>query len=218
MKVDIVLQIRGRTGGWALEVSGTLGRDGMSFATVGRTNVDRSRGCLVDPNQVVASYEQEVAAVAARAEEAKDRIKNLTGTATSPDGAVTVTVGGAGALQSVSFGPRADELPKERLAEAIMAAARRAQAQASQRILEIMEPLVGEDSAALRSAGERTRGREDREDGVGGSSPGQRALEDEPAAAPEPVSAPPRPTRPRRPAVDDEDFESDSPLSREETW
>jgi DNA-binding protein YbaB len=176
------------------------------------------RGCLVDPNQVVASYEQEVAAVAARAEEAKDRIKNLTGTATSPDGAVTVTVGGAGALQSVSFGPRADELPKERLAEAIMAAARRAQAQASQRILEIMEPLVGEDSDAMRFVREQIPSPEEPEDEVEESYPGQQALEDEPAAAPEPVAAPPRPTRPRRPAVDDEDFESDSPLSREETW
>jgi DNA-binding protein YbaB len=173
---------------------------------------------LVDPNQVVASYEQEVAAVAARAEEAKDRIKNLTGTATSPDGAVTVTVGGAGALQSVSFGPRADELPKERLAEAIMAAARRAQAQASQRILEIMEPLVGEDSDAMRFVREQIPSPEEPEDEVEESYPGQQALEDEPAAAPEPVAAPPRPTRPRRPAVDDEDFESDSPLSREETW
>ncbi|MFL6144759.1 MAG: YbaB/EbfC family nucleoid-associated protein [Labedaea sp.] len=182
--------------------------------------MDRLTGVFVDPNQVVASYEQEIAAVAARAEEARDRIKNLTGTATSPDGAVTVTVGGAGALQSVSFGPRADELPKNRLAEAIMTAARRAQAQASQRILEIMEPLVGGDSDAMRFVREQIPSPEEPEDEVEESYPGQQALEEEPAEAPEAEPAPPpRPTRPRRPAVDDdEDFESDSPLSREETW
>src|SRR2546423_1932432 len=108
------------------------------------------RSRVVDPNQIVASYTDEVAGLAARAEEAKERIKQLAGTATSSDGAVTVTVNGGGALQDVQFGQKAGELPLPRLAAEIMATVRRAPAQAFQQILAIMAPLIGEVSDAMR--------------------------------------------------------------------
>jgi DNA-binding protein YbaB len=169
----------------------------------------------VDPNQIVAAYENEVAAIAARAEEARDRISNLTGTATSPDGAVTITVGGAGALQSVSFGRRADELPREQLAAVIMATARHAQANASQQVLAIMAPLVGEDSDAMRFVREQIPDPVEPEEEIAQSYPGRSALEEEPD---EP--APPRPARTARHRAvtdgDDDDFAAGSPLSREE--
>ena len=170
----------------------------------------------MDPNQIVASYENEVAELAGRAEEAKERISQLSGTASSPDGAVTVTVGGGGALRNVSFGPRADEMPKERLAAAIMATAQKAQAQASQQILAIMSPLIGEDSDAMRFVREQIPSPEEPEDDVRESYPGQQALDEEPADDP----APPPTRAPRRPVADDDDddYGLDSPLSREETW
>jgi DNA-binding protein YbaB len=175
------------------------------------------RSLLVDPNQIVASYTDEVAGIAARAEEAKEQIKHLAGTATSPDGAVTVTVNGAGSLQDLSFGKRADELPRAQLASAIMATARRAQAQASQQILAIMGPLVGEDSDAMRFVREQIPSPDvEPEDEVEQSYPGRPAFDDEPAEQ-QPL-APKRPTRRAPSRVDDDDFEQDSPLSREETW
>jgi DNA-binding protein YbaB len=178
----------------------------------------------VDPNQIVASYEQEIAGIAARAEEAKEKIKNLNGTASSPDGAVTVTVNGGGALQNISFGREADDLPRAQLAAAIMTTARKAQAQASQQILAIMGPLVGEDSDAMRFVKEQIPSPEEPEDDDGyappaDTYPGQQALEDEPAPAPPPPAAPQPPRPPRaRPLHEDDDYGQDSPLTRDDNW
>jgi len=151
----------------------------------------------VDPNQIVASYSDEVAGIAARAEEAKERIKNLAGTATSSDGAVTVRVNGSGSLLDVSFGQKAGELPLPKLAAEIMSTARRAQAQASQQILAIMGPLVGEDSDAMRFVREQIPG---------------------PDVEPEDEGEQSYPVRRAPSNVDDDDFDLDSPLSREEAW
>ena len=172
----------------------------------------------MDSNQVIASYQQEVAEIAARAEEAKERIKNLTGTATSPDGAVTVTVSGAGALKDVSFGGAADRVPRAQLAGAIMAAARQAQAQASQQILAIMEPLVGEDSDAMRFVREQIPSPDvEPEDELEQSYPGAPEFDDEPSSTPPRPEQ--RPARPRQSGVDDEDdFADGSPLNRTESW
>jgi DNA-binding protein YbaB len=104
----------------------------------------------VDSRQAIASYEREVADLAERAEEAKAKIRELAGTASSSDGAVTVTVNAGGALQNLTFGARAEEMPRERLAATVVATAKRAQAQAAQQITGIMAPLVGEDSDAMR--------------------------------------------------------------------
>lgn len=167
----------------------------------------------MDPNQIVASYTDEVAELAARAEEAKEQIKQLAGTATSQDGAVTVTVNGAGALRDVHFGQRAKEMPLPKLAAEIMSTARRAQAQASQQILAIMTPLVGADSAAMRFVREQIPSPEvEPEDEPDQSYPGAPGFDDEP---PTPSR---RPTRTQLSDVDNDDFGQDSPLSREESW
>ncbi|SFW74265.1 YbaB/EbfC DNA-binding family protein [Amycolatopsis australiensis] len=91
----------------------------------------------------------EMPEIVRRAAEAKARLQHLSATATSPDGAVTVTVNTSGALQELSFGPRADELPRTRLAEAVLAAARRAQIDAAQQLTSVMAPVIGDDSAAM---------------------------------------------------------------------
>ena len=153
------------------------------------------RSCGVEPNQIVASYADEVAGLAARAEEAKERIRDLAGTATSSDGAVTVTVNGAGSLRNVQFGQNARELPLEKLAAELMATARRAQAQASQQILAIMEPLVGADSDAMRFVREQI-----------------------PSPITEPDDAVEQSYRAPSHTDDDDDFGQGSPLSREENW
>ena len=187
----------------------------------------------MDPNQIVTSYEQEIAGLAARAEEAREEIRHLSGTATSQDGAVTVTVNGSGSLQDVSFGPRADELPRAQLAAAIMATARQAQAKASREIIDIMTPLIGEDSDAMRFVRDQIpdpaeEDAEEPHDRLAPSNPGGHALNEEELAGPGAgqgagsgvAPAARRPTR--RPAPDsdagDESFGLDSPLSREETW
>jgi DNA-binding protein YbaB len=105
---------------------------------------------MTDPHQLISDYEQRTAALLERAEEAKSQIAGLTGSATSSDGAVTVSVSAGGALLSLSFGAKADDMPKERLAALVMSTAKRAQAQAVGQIATIMAPVIGDNSDAMR--------------------------------------------------------------------
>lgn len=105
---------------------------------------------MTDPHQLIEDYEQRTAALLERAEEAKSQIASLTGSATSSDGAVTVSVSAGGALLSLSFGAKADDVPKERLAALVMSTAKRAQAQAVGQIATIMAPVIGENSEAMQ--------------------------------------------------------------------
>jgi DNA-binding protein YbaB len=159
----------------------------------------------VNPNETLSSYLREVEALAGRAEEAKKQLKQLTGSLTSGDGAVTVTVNAAGALQNLTFGPRADDLPKERLASLILATARRAQIQAAQQVTSILAPIVGEDSDAMRFVQRQIPVPEEPEDTWSTSQPAQA-----PPTTPPPV----RPRQVGRPGDDD----YAEPVTREEDW
>jgi DNA-binding protein YbaB len=85
-----------------------------------------------------------------KAEVAKQRLQQLSATLASHDGAATVTVNAAGALQKLAFGPKARELPLEQLAATVVATAQRAQAQAARQLTAIMAPVIGPDSDAMR--------------------------------------------------------------------
>lgn len=105
---------------------------------------------MTDPHAIVDGLEQRTQDLLARAEKTKSDIAQVTGVATSEDGAATATVSATGALLSVTFNRAADKLPKERLAEAVMAAARKAQATAARQVTDLMTPLIGTDSEAMR--------------------------------------------------------------------
>lgn len=138
--------------------------------------------------------------IARRAAEAKARLERIAATATSPDGAVTVTVNTSGALQELTFGPRADELPRARLAASVVATAKRAQVQAAQQLASVMAPVIGPDSAAMKFLQEQI--------------PAPELPEEQPAPprwefteAQQETPPPPPPARPARPRPDDdEDF------------
>jgi len=136
--------------------------------------------------------------IARRAAEAKARLERVSATASSADGAVTVTVNTSGALQELTFGPRADELPRARLAQAVLAAAKRAQVDAAQQLTAIMAPVIGTDSDAMEFLREQI--------------PAPELPEEEPAPprwefTETQRETPPPPVRPARPRPDDdEDF------------
>ena len=90
-----------------------------------------------------------IADITRKAEAAKVQLQHLSATLSSQDGAATVTVNASGALQNLAFGPKARELPLERLAATVVATAQRAQAQAARQITQIMAPVVGEHSDAM---------------------------------------------------------------------
>lgn len=97
----------------------------------------------------VESYQQEVVAIGQLVNETKDKLKNLTSSAASEDGAVTVTVTAAGALHGIAFGRKADEIPVAQLAPMIMSTAKAAHAAVAARMTAALVPLLGSDSAAL---------------------------------------------------------------------
>lgn len=168
----------------------------------------------MDPSELVASYQQEAAAVAERAEAAKAQVRMVQASVTSPDGAVTVTVNATGALQNVSFGARAEQVSRGQLASLVMQTARRAQAQAAQQVTAALAPVIGENSAAMDYLRrqlpdvEESTGDEPQQAPPTSRSGAWGAINDEARdsyQAPRPPAGPARGRRPQRPA-DDDDF------------
>lgn len=104
----------------------------------------------MDATSWLDSHERRLADVRARAGRAQAALADLAATATSRDGAVTVTVSPAGALQGLVLNAPADGLSRGRLAEAVLATARRAQGEAAARAAQAVAPLIGEATAAMR--------------------------------------------------------------------
>lgn len=86
----------------------------------------------------------------ADAERVKQELAQSTATVSSPNGAVTVTVGSGGVMRSIRFGPRADKVPLSQLSSSIMAAYGKACREAAEQGVAIMSQLVGEDSPSLQ--------------------------------------------------------------------
>ena len=144
--------------------------------------------------------------IARRAAEAKARLERIAATATSQDGAVTVTVNTSGALRELTFGPRADELPRARLAATVVATAKRAQVQAAQQLASVMAPVIGSDSDAMKFLREQIPAPELPEEQP---APPRWEFAENERETPQPPKTPPPPppARPVRPRPDDdEDF------------
>lgn len=149
----------------------------------------------------------EIAEIRQRAAEAQEQLKHVSATATSQDGAVTATVNTAGALQELQFGSRADEMPRAALAAAVLATARRAQAQAAQQLTAIMAPVIGEHSDAMKFLEEQIPEPEIPEEPAAPSTPQPQFFDAQDDSAPpaRPATPPASPARPARPAADPAD-------------
>ena len=162
---------------------------------------------MADPDAVVASYQKDLQDLKQRADETRKQLKALTGTQTSPDGAVTLTVNAGGQLQNLTFGPAADSIPKTKLAELILATARQAQAKADSQITKVMAPLIGDDSPAMHRLKEEI--------------PVFDTPDDASTATPPPTGQPARPRQPahspQRADRSEEDFEA-PPVTRQDDW
>ena len=152
----------------------------------------------------------EIADIGRVAAEAKARLQRIAATATSPDGAVTVTVNTSGALQELRFGPRADELGHARLAAVVVATAKRAQVDAAQQMKGVMAPLIGTDSDAMKFLEEQIPEPEVPDEPPVPGAPRWELNDVQPAPPPAPPR--PRPTRPAPP--DDDDFDGGPILRR----
>jgi DNA-binding protein YbaB len=104
----------------------------------------------MDGEQWLTSYQERLREFGARAAQAQKALAGLCATVTSRDGAVTVTVTPAGALQRLALSDRSEGMTRVQLAAAVLATARQAQGEAARQATEAVAPLVGDDAEAMR--------------------------------------------------------------------
>jgi DNA-binding protein YbaB len=105
-------------------------------------------GRAMDPQEWLQQYDDELKAAAAKAEQADKALREVGGSATSPDGDVTVRVSASGATTGLVLRPGVRDLEPDRLATVILEVTRQAQRDAGRQVVEAMRGLVG-DSEAL---------------------------------------------------------------------
>ncbi|MGH3630095.1 MAG: YbaB/EbfC family nucleoid-associated protein [Sciscionella sp.] len=169
----------------------------------------------MEPNQIAGDYRREAAELGARAEAAKSELQRITGTLTSKDGAVTVTVNTSGALQNLSFHPKAESISHTALAATVLDTARRAQLAAARQVTTAMAPLIGNDSDAMRFLQEQVPEPEVEDEQPDLEQQRSYNSEQEHAAAERPV---PRRSRRPRPRDDYEDDEMPHSIFEERPW
>ena len=103
----------------------------------------------MDGHAWIDGYRRRLGEIGARAARARAELETVEATASSRDGAVTVTVGAGGALRRLVLTERAETLSRGQLAAAVLEAAAEAGEQARRR--------VGEISAAFAPVAERSR-------------------------------------------------------------
>jgi DNA-binding protein YbaB len=102
----------------------------------------------MEPDQWLAQYGEKIEQAKRNAAQAESQLGGVGGSATSPDGLVTVTVNASGALTDLILRPQLRGEDPERISGAIMTAVAQAQRAAAGKVVEIMTEFVG-DSPAL---------------------------------------------------------------------
>jgi hypothetical protein len=105
----------------------------------------------MDGEQWLASYRGRLNEIGARAADVRKALAGAEGTASSRDGAVTVTVAPGGALRRLVLSERAERLTRVQLAEAVVATAQQAHDVAAQQAADTVAPLIGDDSGSMRA-------------------------------------------------------------------
>ncbi|MGI9001886.1 MAG: YbaB/EbfC family nucleoid-associated protein [Pseudonocardia sp.] len=104
----------------------------------------------MDAEQWLAAYRERLTEIGARAARAREELAGVEATASSRDGAVTVTVNPAGALRRLVLSERSEALTRTQLAAAVLATAAQAQGAAARQATAAVAPLIGEDSETMR--------------------------------------------------------------------
>ncbi|MEV8438450.1 YbaB/EbfC family nucleoid-associated protein [Actinosynnema sp. NPDC051121] len=102
----------------------------------------------MEPDQWLAQYGEKIEQAKRNAAQAESQLGGVGGSATSPDGLITVSVNASGALTDLILRPQLRGEDPERISGAIMTAVAQAQRAAAGKVVEIMTEFVG-DSPAL---------------------------------------------------------------------
>jgi DNA-binding protein YbaB len=165
----------------------------------------------LDPYAWVNDFTTRAAELQRKNAEVQENLGAVSGTASSKDGAVKVTVGPNGGLMNLQLGHRAVELGAPRLTALILETARQAQKNAATQVIEAFRP-IGEGTQAMAmitDVVEQEFGEEPEEEHAL-----ERIEEDDapPAPAPPASPAPSEPRQARAPrGADDEDDDDNQP-------
>lgn len=112
---------------------------------------------MTDPHQYLANFEQQLQQAQQQVDAIQSAFRDARTTATSPDGAVTVTVASGGRIESLQLTPKAIDLGHAALGATIMNTIRKAQVDAARMIEETVRPVLGdgEGMSFLRDQVER---------------------------------------------------------------
>ncbi|ADJ46998.1 hypothetical protein AMES_5173 [Amycolatopsis mediterranei S699] len=176
------------------------------------TRPDGLGDLIQDPDETIRRMDDWAAGFAAKAERyqaAQEETERLRLTATSSDGAVSVTVGADGTVTDLTFSNKVKSFPLEELSRQILTTMRRAQSGIADRVAGVMAEQLGDEDRETRGA---------LLDSLRGRFPDPDEPDEQPPVPPAPVppapsggaAASPAPgtptTPPRRPtAADDED-------------
>jgi DNA-binding protein YbaB len=168
----------------------------------------------LDPYAWVNDFKTRAAELQRKNAEVQENLGAVSGTASSKDGAVKVTVGPNGGLMNLQLGHRAVELGAPRLTALILETARQAQKNAATQVIEAFRP-IGEGTQAMAmitDVVEQEFGDEPEEEHAL-----ERIEEDDSPSAPAPPASPvpPAPSEPRQAraprGADDEDDDDNQP-------
>src|SRR5690348_8635727 len=169
-----------------------------------------------DPDEAIRRMDDWAAGFAAKAQryqEAQEQTERLRLTATSGDGAVSVTVGADGTVTDLTFSNKVKSFPLDELSRAILTTMRRAQSGIADRVAGVMAEQLGDEDRETRTL---------LLDNLRGRFPDPDEPDDAPPAA-EPPPTPPSPAGgaglppsapgapPRRPAAADPDEQDNNP-------
>ncbi|MET9628163.1 YbaB/EbfC family nucleoid-associated protein [Lentzea sp. NPDC006480] len=101
----------------------------------------------IDPDQWLKTYGAKIEQAKQQAEQAVGQLGGVGGSASSPDGLITVTVNATGVLTDLQIKPEARGMDPSEIAAAVLAASTNAQREASGRVVQIMGEFVGESPA-----------------------------------------------------------------------
>ena len=163
----------------------------------------------VDTRMIHALEEQlapgNAASIAERYQAAQEQTERLRLTATSGDGAVSVTVGADGTVTDLTFSNKVKSFALEELSRQILTTMRRAQAQIADRVAGVMAEQLGDEDRDTRSALlDSLRGRFPEQDDPGAAPPAPPVPPPPPVppTPPTPAGGAAQPPRPRHTAVD----------------
>lgn len=101
----------------------------------------------IDPDQWLKQYGAKIEQAKQQAEQAVGQLGGVGGSASSPDGLITVTVNATGVLTGLQIKPEARGMDPSEIASAVLTASTKAQREASGRVVQIMGEFVGESPA-----------------------------------------------------------------------